>query len=174
MLEGDAEERHQDRLGGHEQGNVRVCPNVRSRWVAKEYNTGARPDLFSATSPLEGVKLVISEAASSNQKGTVLLEIGDRKAYFCAKARRRVYIELPKGDGGGPGSRQCGLLRKSLCVTRDAAQNWECEFGGFSEEIGLRRRQASTCLCSEEARESVLQSMVMMSLSRLRGKTLSG
>ena len=35
---------------------------------------------------------------------------------------------------------------------RDAAQNWECELGGFLEEIGLRRWQASTCLYSEEAR----------------------
>ena len=59
---------------------------------------------------------------------------------------------FPEGDGGGPGSRQCGLLRKSLYGTRDAAQNWECEFGGFLEEIGLRRGQASMCLYSEEAR----------------------
>ena len=151
MLERDGEEPHQDWLGGHKQGNSE-CPNVRSRWVAKEYNTGFRPDLFSATSPLEGAKLVISEAASSNQKGTVLLVIDVRKAYFYAKARRRFYIELPEGDGGGPASRQCGLLRKSLYGTRDAAQNWECELGGFLEEIGLRRGQASTCLYSEEAR----------------------
>ena len=84
----------------------------------------------------------------------MLLVIDVRRAYFYAKARRRVYIELPEGDGGGPGSRQCGLQRKSLCGTRDAAQNWECELGGFLEEIGLRRGQAkaSTCLYSEEAR----------------------
>ena len=75
------------------------CPNIRSRWVAKEYNTGPRPHLFSATSPLEGVKLVISEAASSNQKGTVLLVSDVRRAHFHAKARRRVYIEFPEGDG---------------------------------------------------------------------------
>ena len=42
-------------------------------------------------------------------------------------------------------------LRKSLYGTGDAAQNWECEFGGFLEEIGMRRGQASTCLYSEEA-----------------------
>ena len=30
------------------------CPNIRSRWVVKEHTTGPRPDLFSATSPLEG------------------------------------------------------------------------------------------------------------------------
>ena len=58
------------------------CPNIRSRWVAEEHNTGPRPDLFSATSPLEGVKLVISEAASSNQKETVLLMIDVRRPYF--------------------------------------------------------------------------------------------
>ena len=128
------------------------CPKTRSRWVAKEYITGPRTDLFSATSPLEGVKLVISEAASCNQKGTVLLVIDMRRAYFHAKARRRVYIELPEEDGGGPGSRKCGLLRESLYGTRDAAQNWERELGGFLEEIGLRRGQASTCLNAEEAR----------------------
>ena len=49
------------------------CPNMRPRWVAKEYNTGPRPDVFRATSLLEGVKLVISEAASSNQRVKVLL-----------------------------------------------------------------------------------------------------
>ena len=69
------------------------------------------------------MKLVILEAASSNQKGTVLLVTDVRRAYFCAKAKRRIYIELPDGDGGGPGSRQCGLLRKSLYGIRDAAQN---------------------------------------------------
>ena len=52
------------------------CPNIRSGWVAK--NT-TRPDLFSSTSSLEGVKLVISVVASSNQKGTVLLVIDVRR-----------------------------------------------------------------------------------------------
>ena len=75
----------------------------------------------------------------------------EERASF-AKTRRRVYIELPEGDGGGLGSGQCGLLRKSLYGTRDAAQNWECELGGFLEETGLRRGQASVCLYSEEAR----------------------
>ena len=112
---------------------------------------GPRPDLFSATSLLEGVKRVISVAASSNRKETVLLVIDVRRAYFCAKARRRVYVVLPEGDGG-PGSRQCWRLRKSLYVTRDAARNRECEIGGFLEEVGLRRGQASTYLYSEEAR----------------------
>ena len=97
------------------------CPNIRSRWIAKEYNTGPKPDFFSATSLLEGVKLVISEEALSNQKRTMLSVIDVRRAYFCAKAKRRVYIELPEGDGRRPSNRQCVLLGKSLHGTRDAA-----------------------------------------------------
>ena len=42
------------------------------------------------------------------------------------------------------------MLRGSLYGTRDAAQNWECELGSFSAEIGLRRGQVSGCLHSEE------------------------
>ena len=62
------------------------CPNIRSRWASMEYNTGPRPDWFSATSPLEGVKPVISEATSSNNKETVLLVIDVRRAHLNAKA----------------------------------------------------------------------------------------
>ena len=94
----------QDRLGRHEQGSVRLSQHTRSRWDAKEHNTGHRPNPFSATSPLEGVKLVISEAAPSKRKGTVLRVIDVRTAYFHAQAERRVSLEPPEGDGGGPGS----------------------------------------------------------------------
>ena len=45
------------------------CSNIRSRWVVKEYNTGPRPDLFSATSPLEGVKFVIRKQRQRNRRG---------------------------------------------------------------------------------------------------------
>ena len=72
------------------------CPNMRSRWVAKEHNTGPRPDLFSATSPLEGVKLVISGAASSNQKGTVLLVIDMRRAHLGAESTSSFRRETEK------------------------------------------------------------------------------
>ena len=97
------------------------------------------------------------------KKHVVYEKVPMSQCYFHARARRRVYIELPEGDVGGPGSRQCGLLRKSLYGTRDAAQNWECELGGFLEEIGLRRGQASTCQDSDEAWGI-----------RPRGTTLSG
>ena len=32
-------------------------PNVRARWVAKEYKTHARPELYASTPPLEALKV---------------------------------------------------------------------------------------------------------------------
>ena len=34
-------------------------PNVCARWVAKEYKTDARPELYAATPPLEALKVVL-------------------------------------------------------------------------------------------------------------------
>ena len=83
----------------------------------------------------------------------MLLVIDVRRAYFYAKAKCRVYIELPEGNGG-PGSRQSGMLRQGLYCTAPVTllKTWNASFGGFLEEIGLRRRQASTSLYSEETR----------------------
>ena len=56
-------------------------PLVRSRWVAKEYNTGPRPDLFAGTAPLEGVNMVISEAASATDTTTCVGVVDARRAH---------------------------------------------------------------------------------------------
>ena len=59
-------------------------PNVRSRWVAKEYNTGPRPALFAGTSPLEGVKMIFSAAATGSAADTVVAVIDVCRAYCYA------------------------------------------------------------------------------------------
>ena len=84
-------------------------PNVRSRWVAKEFNTGHRPDLYAGTSPLVGVKLVMSEFASSGRSDTVLLIIDVRRAYFYARAQRRIFVKLPAEDWQEGDENRCGL-----------------------------------------------------------------
>ena len=48
--------------------------------------------------------------------------IDTRRAYYHAKARRKIYIKLPEGDQE---EGKCGILFKPLEGTRDAAQNWE-------------------------------------------------
>ena len=66
-------------------------PNVRARWVAKEYNTHARPELrVASTPPLEALKVVLSEIATGKRGGKVVALVDVRRAYFYAPARRRV------------------------------------------------------------------------------------
>ena len=97
---------------------------IRSRWVAKEYNTGAMPDLYAGTAPLSGVKLVLSEAASCVGAGSACVGIVDvSRAFFYAAASRVVFVTLPAEDYQPGDERMCGRLRKSLYGTRDAAAN---------------------------------------------------
>ena len=97
-------------------------PTIRSRWVAKEFKTDQRPDLFAPTPPLEGVKLIVSNCASrrgaqGRAKQTVLAVLDVRRAYFYAPARRRVFVKLPPEDYQAGDEHRCGLLLVSLYGT---------------------------------------------------------
>ena len=73
-----------------------------------------------------------------------------RRAYFHARARRLVYVDLPKEDQE---EGMCGRLDKSMYGTRDAAQNWEVEYSDFMESIGFKRGTASACVFWHEERD---------------------
>jgi hypothetical protein len=128
----------------------RARPEYRSRLVAMEIATGKRDDLFAATPPLEAIKVLLSLAVTEgvgfhpgNRKGGMKLDFIDvRRAYFHAKARRSVFVELPKEDEE-PG--MCGELLQSMYGTRDAAQNWEREYHEMAESLGFTRGTASPC-----------------------------
>ena len=68
-------------------------PNVRARWVAKEYKTHARPELHASTPPLEALEIVLSEIATGEREGTgrraegVLLRSSTKKG-ICRIAAR--------------------------------------------------------------------------------------
>ena len=76
-------------------------PDYRSRWVGREFKgkDNDRDDLFAATPPLEAKKALIASAAC--QKGVdprKLKKLGFidiRKAYFHARVKRLIYVELP-------------------------------------------------------------------------------
>ncbi len=90
-------------------------PEYRRRLVAKEIKKDRRKDLFAATSPLEAKKMLFSLWASVRG---LLLDFGDVvRAYFHAKARRKVYVELSKEDVE---EGKCGLFKKAMYGTRDA------------------------------------------------------
>ena len=84
----------------------------------KEIKKDKREDLFAATPPLEAKKMLFSLWASVPG---MCLDFGDVvRAYLHARARRKVYVELSKEDYE---EGKCGLLRKAMYGTRDAAQN---------------------------------------------------
>ena len=80
----------------------------------------------------------------NDRKGGNQLEFIDvRRAYFHARARRRVYVKLPEEDYEESNS---GKLIKAMYGTHDAAQNWECESVEFMEGIQIRRGQPTPCI----------------------------
>ena len=119
-------------------------PNVRARWVAKEYKTHARQELYASTPPLEALKVVLSEIATGEREGKVLALVDVRRAY--APARRKVFAELPPEDYQPGDEHMCGLLRDSLYGTHDAAQNWEEELASTLSGLGLTRGSACPCV----------------------------
>ena len=68
------------------------------------------------------------------EKGYKLDFLDVRRAYFHARARRDVYVQLPEEDRT-PG--MCGKLLKAMYGTRDAAQNWEHEYLDYLELLGF-------------------------------------
>ena len=53
-------------------GEKKGKPNVRAWWVAKEYKTHARPELYASTPPLEALRIVLSEIATGKRAGKVV------------------------------------------------------------------------------------------------------
>ena len=132
-------------------------PEYRSRLVAKEIKKYDDLDLFAATPPWESKKLLLSLAVTkgfgwhdSKKTGYKLDFIDVRRAYFHAKARRSVYVELPPEDQE-PG--MCGRLNMSMYGTRDAAQNWEFEYSEFLINCGFQAGQSVVCLFYHEVRD---------------------
>ena len=133
-------------------------PDYRSRLVAQEIKVDKREDLFAATPPLEAKKILLSLAVTSGigykegmrKKGKKIDFIDVRRAYFHAKARRVVYVRLPPEDHE---EGKCGILRKAMYGTRDAAQNWEHEYIEFMEDDGFHKSRASPCMFYHQERD---------------------
>ena len=122
-------------------------PNMRARLVSQEFKTDSRLDLFAGTPPLEALKFVVSRC-SSNQTGHEphrVMAIDVKRAYFYAKSKRPLYIEIPKEDFEKGDERKVGKLNLSLYGTRDAAQNWAEEYTNTLLAAGFRVGLASPC-----------------------------
>ena len=123
-------------------------PNYRSRLVAKEFNTGAQEGLFAATPPLEALRLLVSDAATTMGEGHKVVMLNDvARAFFEAPMKRCVCVELPAEAlaEGESSADTVGYLQLSLYGTRDAAANFQNEVRQFMEGAGF----VQSCYCPQ-------------------------
>ena len=118
------------------------------RLVAKEIKHDKREDLFAATPPLEAKKILFSLWASMENQCLDFIDVV--RAYFHAKARREVYVDLSAEDYV---EGMCGLLKKAMYGTRDAAQNWEAEYTEMMVEAGFTQGKHSACVFHHKERK---------------------
>jgi hypothetical protein len=117
-------------------------PMVRSRWVARDFKDPKekdREDLFSATPPLEMIRLMISRQATVRADGkerkTMYLDI--KKAHLAPLCKIDVYVELPVE--AGVQDDECGKLMHWLYGCRPAAQAWEEHYSALLVDNGFKR-----------------------------------
>ena len=98
-------------------------PNYRSWNVAREIAYKKMDGIFTATPPLEVMKILLSTLATAN-KGYRLMVADAKRAYLHAKCKRPTYVQLPPEDVLPRGENMCGRLNFKMYGTRDAAANW--------------------------------------------------
>ena len=110
----------------------------RSRYVAKEFNTGDEDGLFASTPPQGALRLIISDAATRDQEEDKVIMVNDvARAFFEAPARRTICVELLEEEAHE--GDDVALLLQSLYGTRDASANFQEEVRKVLTKAGFKR-----------------------------------
>jgi len=132
-------------------------PEMRSRLVAMEFNDGDKPGLFASTPPTEALRMLCSMAATRRKDGrrNNMMVNDVRRAYFYAKVKSEIFVELPREDKTEEDEEQdnVGRLNLSMYGTREAATNWQEEVAKHLVGIGFRRGQANQCIYEHKVRK---------------------
>ena len=121
-----------------------LCPNYRSRLVAREFNTSDRPEWYAATPPSETLRIILSKLASDRKCKLMYADVS--RAYFYAPAVRPVYVQLAAEDRSPGDEGLVGRLKMSMYGTRDAAANWAAEYGATLIAAGYVQGVSSPCV----------------------------
>ena len=101
-------------------------PRYRSRLVCTEVRHKGVEPIFSATPPLETLRILLSVACQEDVirvEDLFLISIADvSRTHFYADAVRDVYVRLPDEDPQAKQPGVCGKLRKTMHGSLDAAQ----------------------------------------------------
>eukprot|EP00973_Karenia_brevis_P061009 8483342-Karenia_brevis.AAC.1 len=127
-----------------------VNPKYRSRLVAKQFKTSNEPELYAATPPLEALKIIISRAATKDEKHRRLtrkIMVNDvSRAYFYARSDTPTFVEICAEDYEPGDEDRCGELNVSMYGTRQAAQNWQKCVSQTLTKNGFNQARSSPCL----------------------------
>ena len=134
-----------------------VASLYRSRLVGKEFADKKVEGLFAGTPPLEALRFLVHEAATvegeEEEQEKVVMVNDVARAFFEAKAIRKLCVELPSERPESCGGYNVGLLRQSLYGTRDAAMNWQEEVAREMKNWGFDRGQYNPCLYTHTHRK---------------------
>ena len=135
-------------------------PAIRARLVCMEFRRKGTDAVFSATPPLESLRLLLTIAASeppSRTKDPLRMYVADvSRAHFYAEAVREVYIELPKEDPRSQDPDAVGRLSRTMYGTLDAAERWGLHYTAKLLEAGFLQGQASPCLFRHPVHHTVV------------------
>ena len=117
-------------------------PQVRSRLVARDFKDrrgGRRDNLYAATPPLKGLRMLWSKAAAKDSRGKrrMVLILDAKMAHLNPPCQQDVYIELPAEANAGEG--KCGKLKHWIYGMRPAAHAWEEWYSAKLAGIGFER-----------------------------------
>ena len=134
-----------------------VAPLYRSRLVGKEFADKKVEGLFVGTPLLEALRFLVHEAATvegeEEEQEKVVMVNDVSRAFFEAKAIRKLCVELPSECPESWGGCNVGLLKQSLYGTRDAAMNWQEEVAKEMKGWGFERGQYNPCLYTNVAKK---------------------
>ena len=65
------------------------------------------------------------------------------RAFFCARVKRTVYVQLPREDQAPGEENMCGRFKCRMHGTRDAVQIWYQEYSQQLVDIGFKPGAAS-------------------------------
>ena len=75
------------------------------------------------------------------------------RAFFHAKARREVCVQIADEDKQEGDETKCGKLNYSMYGTRDAAQNWANDYADMLMSVGVEQGKASPCVFYHKGRK---------------------
>ena len=115
-----------------------MIPDVRSRYVGKEFATGVDASLYAGTPLLEALKMLIGEAASKKDAKLHVMLSDVKRAYFHAAARRELYVKIAREDPDWTPD-AIGRLNLASYGTRDTAKCGQERVAKHLLSIGFKR-----------------------------------